>query len=325
MSDLVIRGERLRGAGPSILGGKAANLVRLQALGHPVPPFYVISTAALNGPDLGPEFVATLLRIHAEEFPGDPAVAVRSSMADEDGSHRSFAGIYDSVLGVRGRDGLLDAIRRVRGSAQGPRAQVYHGKPAAIAIIVQRMIAARSSGVLFTVDPVRRDPRTILINSIIGTGDVLVSGAENADSYEIQKESLVVERHLGGERPSLCDAEARQAARAGLAIEASFKAPQDIEFCFDTEGGFHVLQARPVTGLAGSAETTIWDNSNIIESYAGVTSTMTFSFIRRAYAIVYRSFLEVMGVSSKTIERNRVVTENMLGHIRGHVYYNLKN
>jgi pyruvate,water dikinase len=328
MSDLVIRGERLRGAGPSLLGGKAANLVRLQALGHPVPPFYVISTAALNGQngqDPEPELVDTLLRVHTEEFPGDPAVAVRSSMADEDGSRRSFAGIYDSVLGVRGRDGLLDAIRTVRGSAQGPRAQAYHGKPAAIAIIVQRMIAARSSGVLFTVDPVRRDPRTILINSTIGSGEALVSGAENGDSYEVRRDSLVVERHLAGERPSLSDAETRQAARTGLAIEAAFKAPQDIEFCFDTDGGFHVLQARPVTGVAAFAETTIWDNSNIIESYAGVTSTMTFSFIRRAYAIVYRSFLEVMGVSAKTIDRNRVVTENMLGHIRGHVYYNLKN
>jgi pyruvate,water dikinase len=328
MTDLVIRGERLRGAGPSLLGGKAANLVRLQALGHPVPPFYVISTATLsaqNGPDLGRELVDALLRAHSEEFPGDPAVAVRSSMADEDGSRRSFAGIYDSVLGVRGRDGLLDAIRQVRGSARGPRAQAYHGQPAAIAIIVQRMIQARASGVLFTVDPVRRDPRTILINAIVGSGEALVSGAENGDSYEVRKDSLVVERHLAGERPSLSDADARQAARAGLAIEASFEAPQDVEFCFDAQGDFHVLQTRPVTGLADPAETTIWDNSNIIESYAGVTSTMTFSFIRRAYATVYRSFLEVMGVTPETIERNRVVTENMLGHIRGHVYYNLKN
>ena len=325
MNDLVIRGERLRSAGPSLLGGKAANLVRLRALGQPVPPFYVVSTEALKGEDLGPELVDLLLRVHTEEFPDDDAVAVRSSMADEDGHRRSFAGIHDSVLSVRGRDGLLDAIRKVRASAHGPRALAYRGGPGTPAVIVQRMIAARASGVLFTIDPVRRNPGTILINSIVGTGEALVSGGESGDSFEVRKGSLAVERRLAGERPSLSDEEARQAARVGLAIEAAFRGPQDIEFCFDAEGGFHVLQTRPVTGLAAPTETTIWDNANIIESYSGVTSTMTFSFIRRAYAIVYRGFLEVMGVAPKTVERNRAVTENMLGHIRGRVYYNLKN
>jgi pyruvate,water dikinase len=285
----------------------------------------VISTEALRGEELGPELVDTLLRIHAEEFPGDPAVAVRSSMVDEDGGHRSFAGIYDTVLGVRGRQGLLDAIRTVRASAHGPRARAYQRRPAATAVIVQRMIAARASGVLFTVDPVGLDPMRMLISSICGSGEALVSGAESGDSFTIRKDSLDVERHLVGEQPSLSDAEARQAARTGLLIEAAFHEPQDIEFCFDAGGGFHVLQARPVTRRADAVETTIWDNSNIIESYPGVTSTMTFSFIRRAYAIVYRGFLETMGISPKTIERNRAVTENMLGHIRGRVYYNLRN
>ena len=78
-----------------------------------------------------------------------------------------------------------------------------------------------------------------------------------------------------------------------------------------------------MTALPDAGERRVWDNSNIIESYAGVTSPMTFSFIRRAYAIVYRCFLEVMGVSPKTIHRNRHVVENMLGLFRGRVYYNL--
>jgi pyruvate,water dikinase len=325
MNDLVIRGERLRAAPPGLLGGKAALLVRLRELGQPVPSFYVISTEALKREDLGPELVETLLRVHAAEFPGDEPVAVRSSMAGEDGPDRSFAGIHESVLSVRGRDGLLDAIRRVRASAHGLRARAYGGRAAAPAVIVQRMIAARASGVLFTIDPVRRDPGLIVINSIPGTGEALVSGAESGDSFEVRKDSLAVERRLAGAHPSLSDDEVRQAARVGLALEAALRGPQDIEFCIDAGGAFHLLQARPVTGLAVPVETTIWDNSNIFESYAGVTSTMTFSFIRHAYAIVYRCFLEVMGVPPRTVERHRAVTENMLGHIQGRVYYNLKN
>ena len=69
----------------------------------------------------------------------------------------------------------------------------------------------------------------------------------------------------------------------------------------------------------------IWDNSNIIESYSGVTSPMTFSFIRRAYSIVYHCFAEVMGIDARTVRANREVFENMLGLFRGQVYYNLFN
>ena len=69
----------------------------------------------------------------------------------------------------------------------------------------------------------------------------------------------------------------------------------------------------------------VWDNSNIIESYSGVTSPMTFSFIRRAYAIVYHCFAEVMGIDAASIRAHRPVFENMLGLFRGQVYYNLGN
>jgi pyruvate,water dikinase len=69
----------------------------------------------------------------------------------------------------------------------------------------------------------------------------------------------------------------------------------------------------------------VWDNSNIIESYSGVTTPMTFSFIRRAYSIVYHCFCEVMGISPRVVQQNQDALENMLGFFHGRVYYNLKN
>jgi pyruvate,water dikinase len=72
-------------------------------------------------------------------------------------------------------------------------------------------------------------------------------------------------------------------------------------------------------------ELIIWDNSNIVESYPGVTSPLTFSFARYVYANVYQSFSKLMGVSPRAVEDHRAVFENMLGRIDGRIYYNLLN
>ena len=116
---------------------------------------------------------------------------------------------------------------------------------------------------------------------------------------------------------------------AGLAVETACGRPQDIEFSFDVEGRLFLLQTRPVTTVEelgpAAGNRLLWDNSNIIESYSGVTSPMTFSFIRRAYSIVYHCFAEVMGIAPETVRGHRDVFDNMLGLFRGQVYYNLFN
>ena len=128
---------------------------------------------------------------------------------------------------------------------------------------------------------------------------------------------------------TLSDEQIRQVARTGLAVETAYGHPQDIEFCFDATGKLWLLQTRPVTTASeygpAAGNHLIWDNSNIIESYSGVTSPMTFSFIRRAYTIVYHCFAEVMGIGSSVVRDNETVFQNMLGLFRGQVYYNLLN
>ena len=123
--------------------------------------------------------------------------------------------------------------------------------------------------------------------------------------------------------------EVRTVARAGQTIERHFGRPQDVEYCFDANGRLFILQVRPVTRIEeygpAAGNHLVWDNSNIIESYSGVTTPMTFSFIRRVYAIVYHCFAEVMGVSPEVIRANRQTYDNMLGMFHGRVYYNLKS
>jgi len=367
---------------PELLGGKAANLAVLESLGFPVPSWYAITTAAfeaalVRSPVLTPDEIRA--RILEVPFPpgleeeiaaahearigpdGESAyVAVRSSAAGEDAAGESFAGLHDSFLFVRGREQLLIAIRKVWASAWNERALAYRRAKGisldsiAVSVVVQRMIEARTSGVLFTANPLSGSVHEIVLSALWGAGEGLVSTGLDADTWTVDKETLditpslaakterlILDAAAGGgllraavpgadrDRPSLSDDEVRTLARLGLAVERHYRRPQDLEFAVDLEGRPFLLQARPVTTVEelgpAAGNRLIWDNSNIIESYSGVTSPMTFSFIRQAYSIVYHCFAEVMGIDARTVKANREVFGNMLGLFRGQVYYNLFN
>jgi pyruvate,water dikinase len=109
-------------------------------------------------------------------------------------------------------------------------------------------------------------------------------------------------------------------------LAKAFGKPQDIEFAV-SNNQVYLLQARPITNLNKVSDTNgefiVWDNSNIIESYPGVTTPLTFSFIIKLYEAVYKQFSSLMGVSDEVIEKENHTYANMLGLIQGRVYYNL--
>jgi phosphohistidine swiveling domain-containing protein len=353
-----------RAADPAVVGGKAANLARLSRIGQRVPPFFVVTTAAMRtggGRDRSSSDVQNQIeRAHREMFADDPRVAVRSSAIGEDASGESFAGIHESFLHVKGTRAVWEAVQRVWESAFTERALSYRASRnlptdnIEIAVVVQRMIDARVSGVVFTADPTTGDVHRVVISSLFGLGEGLVSGGLDADLFTIDKRTAAVERTIAakqerfvldsahgqgvkrevlpeslGEQPSLTDDEVRAIARESRRIEEVYGTPQDIEFAIDDAGVLWMLQTRPITtvveyGPAGG-NGLLWDNSNIIESFSGVTSPMTFSVIRRAYATVYRCFSQVMGIAPDVIQRSEPLYQNMLGLIRGRVYYNLRS
>ncbi len=306
------------------------------------------------------ELTREIERAHAAEFPLDALVAVRSSAVGEDAAGESFAGLHDSFLFVRGRAELLDEIRGVWASAYNERALAYRqerGLPLVdigVAVIVQEMVHARSSGVMFTANPVTGDVHEIVISALYGAGEGLVSAGFDADTYTVAKDDLSFRTELAAKEErlvlddaaghglrraplpdelraasSLTDDQVLALARAGLAMETHFGRPQDIEFSYDESGRLLILQARPVTTVEergpAAGNRLIWDNSNIIESYSGVTSPLTFSVIRHAYTIVYHCFADVMGIPKEVVRDNQDTFANMLGLIRGRVYYNLLN
>ncbi|MFA7330174.1 MAG: PEP/pyruvate-binding domain-containing protein [Candidatus Delongbacteria bacterium] len=291
--------------------------------------------------------------------PGRP-ISVRSSAADEDGRRVSFAGLHDSFLFVHGAEEAARRVLQVWASAWNERALAYRqrqGLPVAeprMAVVLQEMVDAAVSGIAFTANPNTGNVQEILISACYGAGEGIVSAGLDADLFVVAKQggswtSTLARkteqlRHAGAgesglrripvpaelqERPSLSDPQLRELAQLLLRLEARFREPQDVEFSLDEAGRLFLLQARPVTTVSSAGPAAgnpvVWDNSNIIESYSGPTSPMTFSFIRHAYTIVYHCFARVMGIPPAEVERNRHVFQNMLGLFHGRVYYNLHN
>src|SRR5207247_2633551 len=129
-------------------------------------------------------------------------------------------------------------------------------------------------------------------------------------------------------RPSLADREVTAVASLVRRCGEAFGRPQDIEWAM-ADARLWLLQSRSITSLGQVADpagvVNIWDNSNIAESYSGVTTPLTFSFARRAYEGVYREFCRMMGVPAARVAANDLSFRRMLGLVRGRVYYNLLN
>ncbi len=280
--------------------------------------------------------------------------AVRSSAADEDGSTFSFAGQFESYLFVH-PENLAAAIAKVWQSALSDRVHQYRQtnalKPlAGMAVIIQEMIPAEVSGVAFGMNPATGDRRTKVINAVYGLGEGLVSGDLNADLFTVRDTIITSEladkthqivldsAQRGGTRkvavapaqqalPCLSHTQIQVISDALHQCQQAFGKPQDIEFAW-ANNQFYLLQTRPVTTLGTVADRSgdyiLWDNSNIVESYPGVTTPLTFSFIRQSYETAYKLFSSFMGVEDTVIHQHERVFAQTLGLINGRVYYNLK-
>ncbi|TLV02920.1 PEP/pyruvate-binding domain-containing protein [Dyadobacter luticola] len=339
------------------IGGKATNLFRLKKLGLRVPSFLVLPVETLEIMFSENSAESDINRIVFEisrDFGDARFFAVRSSAADEDGADFSFAGQFETFLYVPATD-LKSKIRAVWDSAFSDRVKTYQQHhqllgPAGIAVIIQEMLDPEVAGVAFGVNPVNGNVDEKLISAVYGLGEGLVSGELNADHFTLKNGNVyaeIVEKTeavtfsnaaSGGtikiavaedkqNAPTLSDDQIREIGQMLDQLQKEFGAPQDIEFAFQN-GQLYLLQTRPVTTLKKQFNTTghyiLWDNSNIIESYPGVTTPLTFSFISKSYETAYKLFSAYLGVSDAVIRQNERVFSNTLGFLNGRVYYNLR-
>ncbi|HUP39054.1 MAG TPA: PEP/pyruvate-binding domain-containing protein, partial [Vicinamibacterales bacterium] len=182
-------------------------------------------------------------------------VAVRSSAVCEDGATASFAGQQESYLNVQG-GAILDRVRDCWASFFSPRALFYRSQKAVLgdtrmAVVVQEMVQADKSGVMFTVDPIRNRRDCMVIEGAPGLGEAIVSGEITPDHYVVSRDNgVAVDTFIPDEERGrvLSDGELKKLRDMGLQLETFFESPQDVEWCI-RGSELLVLQSRPITTL----------------------------------------------------------------------------
>ena len=297
------------------VGGKARGLARLVRMGLRVPEAVVLVGATRGGPL--PDLKALIGRL------GGGPLAVRSSALDEDGEHASFAGQYETVLGVEGVDALREAVETCLGSAAAERARAYRARRAegegaadsvgvdetggaTMSIVVQRLVDARVSGVCFTVDPVTHRRNRLVLDAVPGLGEALVSGHAAADHEELLREEGVWEpSQPAGDHPVLTHAERDRIESEALEAEALAGAPLDLEWAIDRAGEIQWLQARPITTLGLDPQCLdterarpgdVYTRCNVGEMMPGAVSPLTYSTCARGIDEGWNRIKRAVGV-----------------------------
>lgn len=262
---------------PAQVGGKAGNLARL-ARHYPVPPGFCLTADAL-AQRRPADYQETILQAYAtlEQLTGnpEPGVAVRSSGIDEDGKSASFAGQYETFLNVRGAGGVLAAVDRCLQSAFAPRVLDYrlqnglNSADGRLAVLVQQLVPADVSAVIFSANPVNGRRDEIVITASWGLGESVVGGTVTPDTFTLRHHSpaqisaqigdktrmtvptasgtaeVPVPRLLRRQR-TLTDAQLVEMAQMAMALEDEMGYAVDLE-CAWQGGKLFLLQCRPIT------------------------------------------------------------------------------
>jgi phosphohistidine swiveling domain-containing protein len=257
---------------------------------------------------------------------GADYVAVRSSGTTEDLPGHSFAGQYDTYLGISNSADCIEAVKKCWASLWTLRAYEYRQQNGLdhlkidMAVIVQSLIAADTSGVMFSVDPVKSSRSSVIIEACFGLGETLVSGKVTPDRFVVSKKrlklvsstisekkiertinrnGLVEKRNIPEERSSVCCLDKKQAVRlAKIAqkIEAEFGSPQDIEWAVRGTDIFF-LQSRPVTTIAKEkswSDRQVWSNIAAQEVLPDVVTPATLSIIESFGEAMFDPVLKVL-------------------------------
>ena len=309
----------------------------------------MIREAIENG--IIPAEILDQLKSYSYLFDTHP-VAIRSSGNLEDLTKASFAGQYDTFLNVMGLEQVLLHIKKCYASVWNERAIIYRKNNKIrydninLAIIIQKMVNAKSSGVLFTCNPLNSDKNEIIIESNFGLGESIVSGIVTPDEYilhrekenkiKIQtkrignklftirpKEDIGVERLTSSEdliqTSSLSNSQLYQLANLGLKIEDVLRNfPQDIEWAIDNENVIHILQSRPITSFndRSDAKQVLWSRGYSDDYWNDNTTPLFFELLGAPLT-------KVVNMELNSIMGYKEIDAQLLKLFKGHVYFNL--
>jgi phosphohistidine swiveling domain-containing protein len=345
--------RRLPASCKALVGPKAVSLCVLRRLRVPVPRAFFVTTQAFrehleaNGlhsriaaildstPPVLEEIRQLIIRsplvdhvreqiASAYERLGASTVAVRSSATAEDLPGHSFAGQYETILGVTSLQGCLDAIKQCWASLWTQRAYEYRRRngidhqQVEMAVIVQRQVEPDAAGVAFSLDPIKGSRRRIVIEACRGLGEALVSGRVQPDRLILRKKTLeLIRRNFVTDAPSLDLKSARTLARSVRHIEKRLHCPQDIEWAI-RDGTFWFLQARPITAIPEPKpweDRQVWTNLNLGEVAPDVMTPMTYSVVMPMFEPLFGDILRLFGADPRR--------SPLMGLVAGRLYFNI--
>jgi pyruvate,water dikinase len=254
-------------------GGKGASLASMTQNGLPVPPGFVITSAAFAQAVDGEKLVGCirsqdlegaravvaqaepprdLIRAAYARLPQGVSVAVRSSACAEDGTEASYAGQQETYLFVETFDEVVEKVVECWLSFFSERALFYRQHKGDLndiqmAVVVQQMVDADKAGVMFTVDPVNHRRDRVVVEAARGVGEHVVSGEVTPDYYTLDRKGTLKKARVVDEQV-LSTSELADLVKMGLHLADLNGCPQDIEWAYDSTG-LYMLQSRPVTTL----------------------------------------------------------------------------
>jgi pyruvate,water dikinase len=299
-------------------GGKALGLAELARRGFAVPTGFVIAHASRH--PLPATVTDRFARMQGR-------VAVRSSATGEDGTEQSFAGQYDTVLGVASAEDFAAAVRRCADSTGSERASAYGGRgPVEMHLVVQKMVDARAAGVVFTADPTTGRRDLLVIDAVAGLGEALVDGSAISDHLVLTSDGGQAVRDVG-DVPVLSDEEVAHIRAGALRAAQHWGRPMDLEWAIDQGGQLWWLQARPITTLPGdlnemdtpvAGPAHVYTRCNIGEMMPGAFCPLTASV--SGYAIDYA--MQMTQVIARAQERYDKPWLQV-GYFYGHMFLNM--
>lgn len=329
------------------MGQKAATLVKIQQIVDNIPKWFVISYKGFNleTKDINQE-AKEEIEEELKDFPSSSVFAIRPSTRNKE----NFENQYKTILAVKKED-VIEKIKEIYLSAISEEANKYReenniNKITVPSVIVQKMVNPQRSGYAFGANPETSSVKEIIVTAVHGLGNQLKTEKESLDTYTIIGDDIdknierkyiyntiengeLVTKRLDKKitkRQIVPKEEILQIKEMVEKAGELFGRFQKIEWAIEGEK-IYLINSEPITTLVSpqskESNPILKENNTIVKKYEGITTPLTFSFIKTVYENMYVKICELFNVEKEKIEVNSRMFKNILALINGRVYYNI--
>lgn len=329
------------------MGEKATTLVKMQQVVDDIPRWFVVSHKGFNleTKDIEEE-AKNEIEEELKDFPASSVFAIRPSAINKD----HFENQYQSILAVK-KENVIEKIKEIYLSAISEEANKYREEnniyiTTIPSVIVQKMVNSERAGYAFGANPETSNVKEIIIKAVYGLGNQLKTEKEKLDTYTISNDNIeknierkyvynqiengeVVTKKLDKKITKRQITSKEEILQIKDMVEKAgelFGRFQKVEWAVEGEK-IYLINSEPITTLVSpqskEVKPKLKENNEIVKKYEGITTPLTFSFIKTVYENMYVKICEIFNVEKEKIEINSQMFKNILALIDGRVYYNI--